>query len=291
MMRKLITKFMLITIGLAWTKDAVPKEVSESIKGKRELGQNYLYEADFIQLSNFLFKEYSTANSRKLVEKLSTAQKIDELSLAELKELVPSSNWERYFSPIVDCKSDYLQPRWERLYLLRCIVAHNNFMSTGDYEELCRLSKEVKDKLAQALEGLDKVQVSSEQKEEVAENIASSMSSVVGDFLFGWNAVHELLFRLAYLSDSEVGKLGVTKRERIDARVIAYELLKEGVLDKGVADEIIQLQAVRNMVVHSSAYATGESEFSAFLNNLNALKAKLGFIIEQYTEDNFVIPE
>lgn len=291
MMRKLITKFMLITIGLAWTKDAVPKEVSESIKGKRELGQNYLYEADFIQLSNFLFKEYSTANSRKLVEKLSAAQKIDELSLAELKELVPSSNWERYFSPIVDCKSDYLQPRWERLYLLRCIVAHNNFMSTGDYEELCRLSKEVKDKLAQALEGLDKVQVSSEQKEEVAENIASSMSSVVGEFLFGWNAVYELLFRLAYLSDSEVGKLGVTKRERIDARVIANELLKEGVLDKGVADEIIQLQAVRNMVVHSSAYATGEGDFPAFLNNLNALKAKLGFIIEQYTEDNFVILE
>lgn len=290
MMRKLITKFMLITIGLAWTKDAVPKEVSESIKGKREVGQNYLYEADFIQLSNFLFKEYSTANSRKLVEKLSEAKQIDELSLVELKELVPSSNWERYFSPIVDCKSDYLQPRWERLYVLRCIVAHNNFMSSADFDEICKLSKEVKDKLAQALEGLDKVQVSSEQKEDVAENIASSMSSIVGEFLFGWNAVYELLFKLAYLSDSEVGKTSISKRERASAKVFANGLLREDVIDKELRDEVVHLQAVRDLVVHTSAYSTGEWELPDFLSKLNAVKSKLGFLIEAYTDDS-IIPE
>jgi hypothetical protein len=285
MMRKLITKFMLITIGLAWTKDAVPKEVSESLKNKREVGQNYLYEADFIQLSNFLFKEYSTANSRKLVDKLSAAKNIDELNLSELKELVPSSNWERYFSPIVDCKSDYLQPRWERLYVLRCIVAHNNFMNSADYDEICKLAKEVKDKLAQALEGLDRVQVSSEQKEDVAENIASSMSSVVGEFLFGWNAVYELIFKLAYLSDSEIGKLSISKRERFSARTFAAGLLSEEVIDKEVCDEIVQLHAVRNLVVHNAAYASGESELVSFLNKLNSLKSTLGFLIERYTED------
>ncbi|WP_146036643.1 HEPN domain-containing protein [Pseudomonas protegens] len=291
MMRKLITKFMLITIGLAWTKDAVPKEVSESIKSKREVGQNYLYEADFIQLSNFLFKEYSTANSRKLVEKLSEAKKIEELSLAELKELVPSSNWERYFSPIVDCKSDYLQPRWERLYALRCIVAHNNLMSSSEYDEICKLSDEVKDKLAQAIKGLDKVQVSSEQKEDVAENIASSMNSVVGEFLFGWNIVYELLFKLAYLSDSEIGKTSITKRERASARVFASGLLKENIIEKELCDEITQLQAIRNLVVHNSAYANGEGELPSFLAKLNSLKSKLGFLIERYTEDPINIPE
>lgn len=76
LMRKLITKFMFIKIGLAWTKNSVPKEVSESVKTKKEVGgHNYLYDVDFIQLSNFLFREYATANSRKLVEKLGAAKK------------------------------------------------------------------------------------------------------------------------------------------------------------------------------------------------------------------------
>lgn len=286
MMRKLITKFMLITIGLAWTKDAVPKEVSESLKNKRDIGQNYLYEADFIQLSNFLFKEYSTANSRALVDKLSIVDNIDQLKLDELKELVPRSNWERYFSPIVDCKSDYLQPRWERLYVLRCIVAHNNFMTYADYSEICKLAKDVKDKLVQALEGLDldKVQVSSEQKEDVAENIASSMSAVVGDFLVAWNAVYELIFKLAYLSDSEVGRLSITKRERFSAAVFASGLLQDGVIDKEVSEEIAHLHSIRNLVVHNSAYTSGEIDLNTSLNKLNALKAKLGYLIELYTE-------
>ena len=277
---------MLITIGLAWTKDAVPKEVSESLKNKRDVSQNYLYETDFIQLSNFLFKEYSTANSRSLVDKLSVAEDIGQLQLDELKELVPRSNWERYFSPIVDCKSDYLQPRWERLYVLRCIVAHNNFMTYSDYTEICRLAKEVKDKLAQALEGLDldKVQVSSEQKEDVAENIASSMSAVVGDFLVAWNAFYELIFKLAYLSDSEVGRLSITKRERFSAAIFAQGLLVDGVISKEVAEEIVHLHSVRNLVVHSSAYTSGEIDLNTTLHKLNALKAQLGFLIERYTE-------
>jgi hypothetical protein len=283
MMRKLITKFMLITIGLAWTKDAVPKEVSESIKNKRDLGQNYLYETDFIQLSNFLFKEYSTANSRKLVEKLSEAKKIEELNLEDLKELVPRSNWERYFAPIVACKSDYLQPRWERLYVLRCMVAHNNFMNSSDYDEVCKLAAEIKDKLVQALEGLDKVQVSSEQKEDVAENIASSMNSAVGEFIFGWNAISELLVKLAYVSGSEVGKSADNMIGRLTIRNLAKELFAEGVIDKDTLQSIIAMNAIRNLAVHSTASMHSELELVNYLNILSALRSTLGLLVENYT--------
>ncbi|WP_151762497.1 hypothetical protein, partial [Acinetobacter seifertii] len=102
LMRKLITKFMITKVGLSWTKDNIPKEVSESIKKSNAAKkQNYIYYTDFIQLSNFLFKEYTTANVDEFVEKIKKANDVSDLNLEELKKIVPLSNWTRYFNPIV----------------------------------------------------------------------------------------------------------------------------------------------------------------------------------------------
>ena len=68
-MRKLTTKFMLINVGLGWANEAIPQEVIESIRSKSQKNNvNYLYEVDFIQLSNFLFKEYTTVNTRSYLK-------------------------------------------------------------------------------------------------------------------------------------------------------------------------------------------------------------------------------
>jgi uncharacterized protein YutE (UPF0331/DUF86 family) len=283
MMRKLITKFMLTTIGLAWTKDAVPKEVSESIKTKKSnTPQNYLYEADFIQLSNFLFKEYSTANSRKLVEKLGAVTDINELELTELKELVPQSNWERYFAPIVDCKSEYLQTRWEKLYELRCIVAHNKFLGADDYDEICRVTKEVKDKLTQAIENLDKVHVSEDQKEDVAENIASSMNSLYGEFIRSWNMVQELLIHLYSISLNEDGDFSMNKRRMISARNLVKPMIAKGIVPREFGPAIYELNDLRNAVVHHSDLKISESSLYECLSMLDKIKSELIHIVESY---------
>tara|TARA_R110001583_G_scaffold195306_1_gene371598 strand:+ start:1163 stop:2386 length:1224 start_codon:yes stop_codon:yes gene_type:complete len=283
MMRKLITKFMLTTIGLAWTKDAVPKEVSESIKTKNSnTSQNYLYEADFIQLSNFLFKEYSTANSRKLVEKLGVITDINELELTELKELVPQSNWERYFSPIVDCKSEYLQTRWEKLYELRCMVAHNKFLGADNYDEICRVTKEVKDKLTQAIENLDKVHVSEEQKEDVAENIASSMNSLYGEFIRSWNMVQELLMQLYSISLNGDEDFPMNKKRMMNARNLVKPMIAKGIVPREFAPAIYELNDLRNAVVHHSDLKISESSLYEYLGMLDRIKSDLTHIVENY---------
>jgi len=284
LMRKLITKFMFIKIGLAWTKDAVPKEVSESIKTKREgAGNNFLYEVDFIQLSNFLFREYSTANSRKLVDKLGAAKKIEELDLSELQELVPRSNWERYFSPIVDCKMEYLQPRWEKLYALRCLVAHNNLISDADYEEVCTLSQEVKDKLSQALEGLDKVKVSTEQKEDVAENIATEINSSYAEFIFGWNHIAELIYHLAAVTDLVKGEGAIDQRSGSPMQ-LAKILCLNGVLKDAEVVSISELAAIRNHIVHRSAFERTQIDLSKFTFKMYELRSILSSYIENYSK-------
>ncbi|MCK8655427.1 HEPN domain-containing protein [Pseudomonas umsongensis] len=285
LMRKLITKFMFIKIGLAWTKDAVPKEVSESIRTKKETaGHNYLYEADFIQLSNFLFREYSTANSRKLVEKLGSAKKIEELDLSELQELVPRSNWERYFSPIVDCKIEYLQPRWERLYLLRCLIAHNNLMSDADYNEVCLLSQEVKDKLSQALDGLDKISVSSEQKEDVAENAAIEIDTGFGEFILNWNNALDMIFQLSVLANIDVGKYGNSKSS-IPAKSCVKLLVELGVLSSTDGLLFSELMGVRNSIVHNSVFGATGIEAKNYIMALKHFQSILLRMIDKYSKD------
>jgi len=172
-MRKLITEFMFINIGQEWIKKVVPPKVANTAKNKNnnkskaKKTQNYLHELDFIQLSYLLFNKYSTVNPEKCLEKLSTVSKIEELDLEELKTLIPKSNWEKYFCPIVDCESQYLETRWGRLYDLRCAVAHNKFLEKKDFKEIIKISDELKTILNKAINKLNEVKVPEEEKENV----------------------------------------------------------------------------------------------------------------------------
>lgn len=281
MMRKLITKFMITTIGLTWTKDTVPKEVSDSIKAKNSSQpQNYLYESDFIQLSNFLFKDYSTANSKNLIDKLGKASDITDLDLQELKELVPQSNWERYFAPIVDCKSDYLEKRWKRLYELRCMVAHNKFLGLDDFDNLEKIACEIKEKLTQALDNLDKVHIPEEQKEDVAENIASSMNALYGEFIYRWNILQELLIHLYKLTSIDEDLIFNRNRHPITRNVIRV-LGDKNIIPKEYILQIDELNNLRNIIVHHSNTKIDEISLSHFLGVIDALRSEIIQIIEK----------
>lgn len=250
-MRKLITKFMLTKIGLGWTKEAVPREVSESIKTKKNAaGNNYLFETDFIQLSDFLFKPYSTASSSKLMEKVRTAVSASEINIDELKELVPTSNWERYFQPIVSCKSEYLQTRWVKLYELRCLVAHNNFIGHDDFESILRISGEVKEKLGEALSKLDSIYMSPEQKEEVAENIATTVNSTHAELIAIWISIQQLLIEIAMNAlDHEQARKVI--KNKTSTRLIIDKLVDGGVISSELAQELVKLQLSRDIIVHN----------------------------------------
>jgi uncharacterized protein YutE (UPF0331/DUF86 family) len=251
MMRKLITKFMLTKIGLGWTKEAVPKEVSESIRTKKNsAGNNYLFETDFIQLSDFLFRPYSTANSSKLLDKLRSALSASDVNIEELKELVPTSNWERYFQPIVSCKSEYLQTRWARLYDLRCLVAHNNFIGHEDFENILKISGEVKEKLSEALSKLDSIHMSAEQKEEVAENIATTVNRTHAELIGIWISIQQLLIEIAMNALDHVQTRDLIKN-KTSTRMIIDKLVNQSVITVGLAQELIKLQLSRDIIVHN----------------------------------------
>src|SRR5688572_26687548 len=73
LMRKLITKFMMINVGIDWTKDRVPEDVKKSINPDNT-ETTYLHNVDFIQLKSFLFSENYPVHKEKLIQKLKNAK-------------------------------------------------------------------------------------------------------------------------------------------------------------------------------------------------------------------------
>lgn len=286
LMRKLITKFMLTNIGLGWTKETIPKEVSESIRSKGTSGQNYLHEVDFIQLSNFLFNEYSTANSRKLMEKLKTASNLNDLELSELKELVASSNWERYFSPIIDCESEYLKKRWKRIYEIRCEVAHNRFIGQSEYDELLLLHKEVKEIIEKAISVLDKIHVTDEQKEEVAENVAVTRGTMYEDFLYAWNTLLDVMKNLTVLIASEDDKIKLPHGN--NWRNCTNTLTKTGAMPKDFKRQVVDLAAFRTTLVHHTDVIFTESSILDRIFLAQDLVVKVAEAISEFKNNNTI---
>lgn len=268
LMRKLITKFMLTNVGLGWTKEAVPEELKKSTRTEPANNNNYLYETDFKDLSTFLFDEYRTLDIKALNEKIrSLENEGDEVSLSELKGFLPKSNWERYFREHVDCESSYLEVRWERLYKLRCKIAHNNFFTKDDYDQMTSLISEVKPKIEDAIKNLDKVEVPEEERDELAEVVASKTSTFYGEYIQKWKSVEREIYELLKAIGPEDNEL----RRHRPVMTQLKPLIDAGIIDKPVFHELREANHVRNIIVHESDRHFSNDELLYRIENLDKI--------------------
>ncbi|EXB66918.1 hypothetical protein J809_0801 [Acinetobacter sp. 25977_6] len=276
LMRKLITKFMITKVGLSWTKENIPKEVAESIKGTgTSKKQNYIYDTDFIQLSRFLFNEYTTTKVEDLVSKIKKANKIDELDFNDLKKVVPVSNWTRYFNPIVECTSEELSTKWDKLYKLRCKVAHNNFMDEDDFTNLISLSNDVKSIIEDAINNLDKVSVTEEDKEELVESAAINLNKFYGEFVLRWKKLESLLMLFSKNSYR-------IKNKKYPLKAMFQELVQKQYLTIKDYDEFDKLNNIRNMIVHEANFELDEFQLNLALKDLEILINKISNISSSF---------
>ncbi|HID9654547.1 TPA: hypothetical protein ACXJN2_001590 [Serratia marcescens] len=188
-LRKLITKFMLVNLGVTWPKSSVPDALKEPKKpvekpSSKDSGNNHniLYDADFIKLSDFLFEEYKDYDVSELIKTLkeinidATENKKD---LEKILKFIPKSNWDRYFSKHINCTDDFLRKKWKRLYDLRCQIAHNNTFTKSDFEETKRIIEDIKPHLEKATEKLDVIVVSEQEKENLVDSIESTETGLL----------------------------------------------------------------------------------------------------------------
>ena len=271
LMRKLITYFMLTTIGKQWVSENLPKAIEDAIeKSKRKQYIDILHQVDFSHLGDFLFKKYATKKLiDELLSQLDEAQSTDELNLQELRDFVPRSNWERYFSEIVECDDQYLQSRWNKLYDLRCKVAHNAIVNKNDFEQIDNLVKEINSKLQKALDNLDKVHVPEESREEVAENAVSNISTLYGEFIQEWKRFEATVQQIYdYFSEDD------GKPRNIMPRQLVRQLYQKNLISKELAQETEDLSIFRNGLVHDPNLDINEKNIQVFISQLQEATKK-----------------
>ncbi|QHG20799.1 HEPN domain-containing protein [Nostoc sp. ATCC 53789] len=254
LMRKLITKFMLTNVGIAWADETSPPEIKftnrggksgKSIKSKA----NLLYEKDFIDLADFLFEPYQNHDTIGIYKLLKSAQNINDLNLDELKQFIPKSNWHRYFFGI-NYEDSQLQKKWKDLYQLRCQVAHNNQVTKEDYEAILTLVNELRDKLIEAVEQLDKIEISEEEKETIAENVAINMNALFGEFIKTWSMFESELIKT--FNKSQLNEEEKNEKRIYPPRITMQELMKIQLIDHDFFKLATEINDFRNRSVHNA---------------------------------------
>lgn len=264
LLRKLITKFMVNTVGIGWTEDSLPKDFKTSIKKEnRESYSNILHSTDFIQLADFLFKPYANQSVDKLLRKL----KNDELSNLNkdfVETFIPKSNWERYFSSLVNCDDNYLKKRWERLYELRCLVAHNSFFTKKNLKEVKDLCKDIRDILSKAMDEIGMINIPQNEKEDLLENAVKNNNESYASFLNKWKELE--LSVISHVNRKE--KFKEEDKKRIIAKIKQPKSLFGS--DKMVyRRKINALINVRRQLVHQVKPSVSEKRLLKYIEDID----------------------
>lgn len=243
LMRKLLTKFMLINAGINWKVNRVPDDVSQSIKKEDE--GTYLHNLDFIQLKDIIFSEKYSSQKDSLIEKLKSTSDFSSLDLEELKKMLPMSNWSRYFADAIEIDSKKLSSNWTTLYKLRCKVAHNKIFSRADYETTVKLIEETKPALLNAIDRLKIIDIESEFKGNIEENIFGSLDYELGQFFAAWREFERKIYSWIIVNK---GKQVFSSHTNLNNNL--KHLGARDFIDFNTSLEIENLQSIKNKISH-----------------------------------------
>lgn len=260
LMRRVITYFMLTRVGKEWISLASPDVVKKEISKKQNNYVEALFQIDFIQLGDVLFKPYSTSNIENLFEAI---EDLDAVTVEEISYYRPKSNWDRHFSKIVDCEAAFLDKRWNHLYKLRCEIAHNKLFGAADFEDVIRLVTEIEPYLVKAFESANHVTISQEDKEKIAESIVSNVNSSIGEFISNWNMLER---RILDIADQQHSMNDAIK-----------QLFTKNIIDSHTNDQLVSLLKIRNLIVHAAELDFSERELAQSVSIMRYILKHLPF--------------
>ena len=264
--RKLLTKFMLINIGTKWEKENIPSTINKSKNNTKNINENngLLYRLDFIELSAFLFNEYPLNSN--ISELTSLVDKEKNVPYELVKQFIPKSNWDRYFKNIVFVDGAHLKKQWDRLYKLRCKIAHNNLFTVSDYNNVTQIVNDLKPSIEKAINTLDDISIETTDKETISESYVMASNEQLGKFIVLYNEMLTIL---------------KNKVNAVSSRIIPYQILLGELRDnKHINNEQYKKLKVifykRNQVIHE------QSSISA--TEINKLISEIELLIQSISQ-------
>lgn len=181
LMRRLIAKFMLITVGVNWSKDAINPELYKKIENFDEVDPylNDLHKLDFIHLIQVLFDKKRDIPLEEL-DRLLLTTKFTENDKERILKYIPRSNWEKYFASLVDEKDHNIEDKWKLLYKLRNKVAHNRNVKKSEYEQIKGLAGNITEIIKKATSKLGEIDLNEEDRELIKYSYRSDSMIAIG---------------------------------------------------------------------------------------------------------------
>lgn len=181
LLRRLIAKFMLITVGMHWSRDAINSELSKKIEKFEDEDPhlNDLHKLDFIHLSQVLFEKKRDISIEEL-DRLLSKTKFSEDDKEKILKYTPRSNWEKYFSELVEDNDHSLEKKWEILYKLRNKVAHNRSVTKSEFEKIKGLTSSIKNVIEKATAKLGEIDINKEDRELIMHSYRSDSPLFMG---------------------------------------------------------------------------------------------------------------
>ncbi|EDM64884.1 hypothetical protein PE36_12307 [Moritella sp. PE36] len=181
LMRKLISKFMLINVGMNWSKESIHPDLFKKIENyeEEELNLNDLYKLDFIHLSQVLFQKKRDISLDEL-DRILSKTKFSAEDQEKIRKYIPVSNWEKYFSALLGEDAQGLEKKWEILYKLRNKVAHNRFVVKEDFGKIKGLTSEIGKILGVAINKLSEIDLDEQDRESIIHSYHSESPIAYG---------------------------------------------------------------------------------------------------------------
>lgn len=276
-MRKLISKFMLINVGMNWSKETIHPDLAKKIErfDDDDTYINDLYKLDFINLSEVLFKKKRDISLDEL-DRLLLKTEFDNNDQDKIKKYLPKSNWEKYFSDILGKDSLSLEKKWELLYKLRNKVAHNRFLTSKDFEKIKGLTFEVKEILSTAMNKLGEIDLNEEDK-----------TLILSDYYF------ENPINLSFLVRKAIAEHFIKNGYDIELESI-NNFKSNSMMDLVIkkANEVIAVQTKfipRKAPIHHIAHRLylGIKQISTYMRETNIKRGKIICVFKGTTDEVF----
>ncbi|MAP36007.1 MAG: hypothetical protein CME75_09660 [Halomonas sp.] len=129
------------------------------------------------------------------------------------------------------------------------------------------LISEVKPKIEDAIKNLDKVEVPEEERDELAEVVASKTSTFYGEYIQKWKSVEREIYELLKAIGPEDNEL----RRHRPVMMQLKPLIDAGIIDKAVFHELREANHVRNIIVHESDRHFSNDELLYRIENLDKI--------------------
>lgn len=184
LMRRLIAKFMLITVGINWSEQAIHSDLFSKIERFNEADKdpyiNDLFKLDFINLKDVLFgkkRDISTDELDRVLFKTKFEKNDQEL----IKKFLPRSNWEKYFSNLIEGEDNKgIESKWDILYGLRNKVAHNRHLKRSEFETIKGLCNKLKKIINNASAKIEEIDINEEDRDLIIYNYTSESPYTLG---------------------------------------------------------------------------------------------------------------